>query len=260
MSSAAHAIYEKRPGGISAGPRLQGGANMKRDHQPNTPFASAQTPLAQDLQNLGLWLSAKVNTGLSPEDVIFAKNQLLSLATQAGAVETLLFNHVRELADPLIRPQALAAQVHNPLGLALNIPIDQTDKPPLLFLCCPYSHERQSVRESRALEASRAAATLMSKGYSVFSPLSHGHHIIFTCAGAIGTDAETWAHINNSVMALCHALVLLDLNGLWNSKGCEAETRLAHELGLPINLIRIVNDGLEVEADIDSRRFYTGRL
>jgi hypothetical protein len=188
---------------------------------------------------------------------------LLSQAAQVETVEIQHFNHMRNLCVPPARPLALPAQVHNPLGLALNMPLDETDKPPLLFLCCPYSHEDAAVRDLRALNASEATAILMSKGYSVFSPISHGHPVCTVGTVAVGTCAVTWAHLNNSIMALCHALVLLDIDGLWASKGCEAEARLAHELGLPLNLISFNMNGLKVltmEMDIDSRRFYTGGL
>ena len=236
---------------------------MNQEHQPNTTFTPAQTPQALDIQNAALWVGGKIGTGLDAEDMILLKNMLLSQAAQVEIVETLHFNHVRDLCDPPVRVQDLPVLVNNPLGLALSMPIEDTDKPPLLFLCCPYSHEDAAVRDLRALNASEATAILMAKGYSVFSPISHGHPVCTIGTLPVGTCAVTWAHLNNSIMALCHALVLLDIDGLWNSKGCEAEARLAHELGLPLNLIRLSNSGiglLDVEADIDSRRFYTGGL
>lgn len=144
----------------------------------------------------------------------------------------------------------------NPLGLALDAHPAAISSAALLFLACPYSHPDRMIRAQRALVASEAAARLITAGYAVFSPISHGHAVCEAdITASVGTDAQTWAVVNDAVLTGCNALVALDIPGLWQSAGVRREAGMAKTWGLPINLIRFAGNELEVEAGVDPMLF-----
>ena len=150
--------------------------------------------------------------------------------------------------------------MNNPLNLALDLRVHTLGIHPLLFLACPYSHPDRMVRAHRALLASDMTARLMGQGYGVFSPISHGHAVCEAdMTVTIGTDAASWSVVNDRVMHLCNALVVLDIPGLWESLGVRREVSLAAKYHqIPINLIRSNGNGLEVEPGIDPMLFSDG--
>lgn len=139
---------------------------------------------------------------------------------------------------------------HNPLNFALSMIHKTPNEPELLYLACPYSHPDRTVRAHRALLASDMTARLMGMGYAVFSPISHGHAIC-ELDSTVGTDAASWSYLNDSVLADSDALVVLALPGCMESVGVRQEVAMAAELGTPINMVRLLNDNLVVEADVD---------
>ena len=149
--------------------------------------------------------------------------------------------------------------MRNPLNLALT-GSGIAGIPPLLYLACPYSHRDGMVRAHRALHASDMAARLMRQGYSVFSPISHGHAVCDAdMTHEVGTDAASWAVLNDTVMIVCAALVVLDIPGVWESAGVRQEVAKAAEFKLPVNLIRSYGNTEEVEADVDPMLFADAR-
>ena len=104
------------------------------------------------------------------------------------------------------------------------------------------------------------AARLMRQGYSVFSPISHGHAVCDAdMTHEVGTDAASWAVLNDTVMIVCAALVVLDIPGVWESAGVRQEVAKAAEFKLPVNLIRSYGNTEEVEADVDPMLFSDAR-
>lgn len=138
----------------------------------------------------------------------------------------------------------------NPLNFALCMVHKAPDVPELLYLACPYSHPDSNVRAHRAVLASVMTARLMGMGYAVFSPISHGHAVC-EIAPAVGTDADSWSYLNDSVLADSDALVVLALPGCMESVGIRQEVAMAAELGIPVNLVRLLNNTLLVETDVD---------
>lgn len=51
-----------------------------------TKFSPAQTPQARSIQSVALWIAERIDTGMTAEDMILARNTLLS---QAAGVEEL---------------------------------------------------------------------------------------------------------------------------------------------------------------------------
>jgi hypothetical protein len=105
-------------------------------------------------------------------------------------------------------------------------------EPHVAYLAAPYSHPDPAVRQERWLEASRAAALLMTQGMTVLSPLSMGHPI-----GVVGkplgmpTDFEAWAATSLTLLRAAQALFVLALEGWRESEGVAAELGAAREWG-----------------------------
>lgn len=138
----------------------------------------------------------------------------------------------------------------NPLNFALDRIHKAPNVPELLYLACPYSHPDSTVRADRAVRASEMTARLMGMGYAVFSPVSHGHAVC-EISPAVGTDAGSWSYLNDSVLADSDALVVLALPGCIESVGIRQEVAMAADLGIPINLVRLLGNTLLVETDVD---------
>lgn len=145
----------------------------------------------------------------------------------------------------------------NPLGFSLTCIHAANDVPPLLYLACPYSHPDRMTRAHRALLASDMAARLIGFGYAVFSPISHGHAVCEAdSSGSVGTDAKFWAFLNDGILSACDAVVVMDIPGMWESIGVRNEVTMATDgWDIPVNLVRLNGNSLEVEPGVDPMLF-----
>ena len=126
----------------------------------------------------------------------------------------------------------------------------------LVYLACPYSHRSPMVRRARVVEASYAAVLLMRQDVSVFSPLSHGSLIQEFAAFLemeLAGDAATWAPLNDAILAICDRVVVLNIEGCFDSVGVRHEVALAARLGKPVDLLTVdhANRVLSVEVNAD---------
>lgn len=109
---------------------------------------------------------------------------------------------------------------------------------PLIYIACPYSfngRDDEAARAQRYDAVTRLGAKLMSEGRSVFSPITHGHPM-----NLLGVRAgwETWATIDEAILlSCCNEMIVLMLDGWWQSKGIAAEIELATKAGIPITYI-----------------------
>lgn len=105
----------------------------------------------------------------------------------------------------------------------------------MIYLACPYSDSSRRVEAFRANLASRMAATLMAKGETVFSPVSHGHSI--NVVADVGGSFEAWKAVDLRILAVCSKVVVLMLGGWSESLGVRREMILAGELGIPVEML-----------------------
>ena len=98
-----------------------------------------------------------------------------------------------------------------------------------VYLGCPYTHENVHVRAHRFKKVSKYAAEIMAQGHLVFSPISHSHQI---CVEAdLPIDFEFWQELDNSFLEWCTVMMVLKLPGWEESKGLEAEIKIAEFMG-----------------------------
>ena len=144
--------------------------------------------------------------------------------------------------------------VHNPLNLKWRTGLNAIAGHLFVFLAAPYSHPDILVMDARYAQACQAAALLMDMGYVVYSPISHGHPICEHSGGRVPRGSEAWRPLNDEILHLADAVAVLDIdgNGLWESRGVAFEVGYAMADGTPLNIITLRDGRLElVEANAD---------
>ena len=105
----------------------------------------------------------------------------------------------------------------------------------LVYLACPYSDKKASVRLSRFNSVNKIAAQLMLQGMHIFSPISHTHPIAE--AGGLPKGWDFWEGYDRAILATCAKMIVLQLDGWDISKGVQAEITIATELEIPIEYL-----------------------
>lgn len=98
-----------------------------------------------------------------------------------------------------------------------------------IYLATPYSDRDPEVRESRFKAVNVVAADLMSKGFLVFSPISHTHPIAL--AGDLPKGWEFWQAYDETFIEWADELWVLPQAGWEDSVGVTAEIKLARDKG-----------------------------
>ena len=104
----------------------------------------------------------------------------------------------------------------------------------MIYLASPYSHPVAAVREARFKAACRAAARLMQDGEVVFSPIAHSHPI---AAFGLPVDWLFWERFDGGQLVHADEIAVLMLDGWRESRGVQAEIRLATDLGKPVRYL-----------------------
>lgn len=102
----------------------------------------------------------------------------------------------------------------------------------LTYLACPYTHEDPVVREMRFTAANHAAGWLMKRGHIVFSPISHTHPI--AVQHELPGGWEYWEAFDRAYLEVSQKLVVLCIDGWFDSVGVTAEIKIAEELGIGV--------------------------
>jgi len=105
----------------------------------------------------------------------------------------------------------------------------------LIYLASPYSHPDSAVLEERVRLVSIAAARMFEAGYNVFSPIAHTHTIAVN--GGLAGHFDRWAAYDTLMIGLSERLAVLRLSGWAESKGGDAEIKLALKQSKPIDFI-----------------------
>lgn len=116
--------------------------------------------------------------------------------------------------------------------------------PGYVYLGSPYS-KYAAGHDRAALIVGQCAAKLMSNGLVVFSPIAHGHSI--TICGDLPLDWAFWKRQCDPMIDGAAALVVLMMEGWWDSVGLEYEINRAIERSIPILYIEPAQLGV-VEA------------
>jgi nucleoside 2-deoxyribosyltransferase len=112
----------------------------------------------------------------------------------------------------------------------------------MIYLASPYTHIDPAVRQRRFESACRAAAALICRGQTVFSPIAHSHVI---CSFGVPLDWRFWARHDRRYLEVCDEMVVLMLDGWRESIGVQAEIAIARELGKPVSFLAANDEAKE---------------
>ena len=102
----------------------------------------------------------------------------------------------------------------------------------MYYLASPYMHEDARVRQWRYEMALRHAAKLLNEGTHVLSPIVHSHNIALMYD--LPKDWTFWKPIDYAYIAASRGVIVLKLPGWTESEGITAETKIARDLGRPV--------------------------
>ena len=105
----------------------------------------------------------------------------------------------------------------------------------LIYLASPYSHPDESVRLQRFETVCFVADKLMSEGKHVFSPIAHTHPI--AVKGDLPKGWDFWEEFDRKFISACGELWVVMMDGWRESKGVQAEIKIANELGIPVKYV-----------------------
>jgi len=112
---------------------------------------------------------------------------------------------------------------------------------PLVYLACPYSHPKRTVRFERFMVANRAAARLMvMRSELVFSPVSHSHPVCEAVVDDETRESQSWGYwerFDRAILSICRKLYVLPLAGWKESVGVQAEIVIAQQMGIPVEIL-----------------------
>lgn len=106
----------------------------------------------------------------------------------------------------------------------------------MIYLASPYSHENDAIREERYEAVAQLCANLfLREREPIFSPIIYGHR--WASEFNLKSDHIAWLRFNTAMLRTCHTLWVMKLDGWQESKGVQAEIKLAQTLLMPIHYI-----------------------
>lgn len=110
-----------------------------------------------------------------------------------------------------------------------------------IYVACPYTGTMKE-QQKRFEQVTQYSASLMQKGYRVFSPITHSHPIYNTMPEEFISSIEDphnfWLNQDLHFMHGCDMVHILCLDGWEDSKGIQAEVNYAKAIGIQVVKIR----------------------
>jgi hypothetical protein len=110
------------------------------------------------------------------------------------------------------------------------------DKKIDLYIATPYSahgKEKKIIQEMRFREVTKIAGWIMKQGYTVLSPITHGHPIALVTRN-MPTDYNFWKETCEAQMDSCKIICLYEQDGWASSEGWLREFKYAESKGQPV--------------------------
>lgn len=98
------------------------------------------------------------------------------------------------------------------------------------YLATPYTNYPAG-HQNAWDRACRVAARLLQANIPVFSPIAHGHQI----SRSLEADThEFWMKVNRPLMDAAHGLIVVTMDGWWESRGITEEREIFTAAGKPV--------------------------
>jgi hypothetical protein len=108
----------------------------------------------------------------------------------------------------------------------------------IIYLACPYTDKDPKVRLSRFELATAAAATLVRRGFIVFSPITMTHPLDVVLAGCDTLGSDFWVQFDRAFMDKCSEIVVLQIEGWDHSSGVRREIEYFKQCGKRVSFMR----------------------
>lgn len=102
----------------------------------------------------------------------------------------------------------------------------------MIYLGSPYSHPDPLIMKTRFMLAEQCTAELLQQGLVVFSPIVHCHELAHKYN--LPTDFAFWQMYCLGMLRLAAQMYILQIPGVHESKGLQAEIKFARHAGIPI--------------------------
>lgn len=102
----------------------------------------------------------------------------------------------------------------------------------VIYVACPYGHNKTSVKTFRVIVASLVTSTLISEGFVALSPLTHSSMLQLNTE--IIKPEEVWRKHGLVLLERCDRVLVICMDGWKKSEGVKLETELALELHIPV--------------------------
>lgn len=105
----------------------------------------------------------------------------------------------------------------------------------VIYLASPYSHPNPKIQEDRYEEIAKMVSKLTKQGLIVFSPIFTGHNMLKY--EKMPGDWSFWQTYCISFLVKCDEMWIYGIDGWGDSKGIEAEKKIAKDNKIPIKFL-----------------------
>lgn len=105
------------------------------------------------------------------------------------------------------------------------------------YLASPYSNESARIQDARAHDANDVAGVLLQNGVYVHQPIWSTHRI--SLEYELPGDHLFWLGFNKAFIDPSVGMIMCDMPGWKESKGCRQEIEYVRSLGKPIWLLNL---------------------
>lgn len=113
----------------------------------------------------------------------------------------------------------------------------------IYFVSSPYSHEDKEVVKLRYEQVSKYVAKLVAEGRVTFSPITYGH--VLCGFHDMPSDFEFWGNFCLTFLAKSTKLIVLKLDGWFESIGVQGEIEFAKKNNIPIAYVTFKEEDYE---------------
>jgi len=117
----------------------------------------------------------------------------------------------------------------------------------MIYLAIPYTHMSSLWRETYFMLGCHITADLFARGRQVFTPVVYTHQI--SLRYPLPVDWQFWQAFDEAFLAQCDELYVLDVPGVAESEGVQAEIAFALAHDLPITYVDPCDFGFCLESE-----------
>lgn len=118
-----------------------------------------------------------------------------------------------------------------------NMPLEMLPADKLYYLASPYSHPDKETQDHRYLEVSRVAARLIKEYHlKLILPITTSHALRAVDPG-LGTSWTAWEALDIELVKRSDVLLVVNMPGVSESIGVQAEINVAQNHGIPVLVI-----------------------